>query len=137
MQKIKLILSLLLISVLSFSYAQQSKIVGIWRIQNVDIRSNPSAQKLEGVRSYFDDLIEHKVGLLFEANGKVNYENFGNETSVYYSYQNDQLVLAQSKEDLQKSDTKSNESFGVHISGNRMTLVKYFPTYTETYTLTK
>ncbi|MBK7148307.1 MAG: hypothetical protein IPH78_05665 [Bacteroidetes bacterium] len=117
--------------------AQTGDISGVWKIEKVDIASITTAKSSQAPKCYFQDLYDNKVGIEFKNNGTVNYANYGNEASVYYSLNNGQLLLSASKSELNNPKSTANEQFSISLAENRMTLIKAYATHTETYTLTK
>jgi hypothetical protein len=131
------IIAICLLFASASAMAQQQNIVGLWKIEKIEISATTPSDKFDKIHPYFQDLYEHKLGLLFSNNGVLNYENYGNEYPVYYSVQGNQLVLSNTKEQAANAKLKSNAVFEVSVSSNKMTLTKAFDTHTETYTLIK
>ena len=133
----KLSIVSLLIFFSSLLSAQSGDISGVWKIEKVDITTITNEQGSQTPKCYFQDLYDNKVGIEFKNNGTVNYANYGNEASVYYSLNNGKLLLSASKAELNNPKSTANEQFSISLGENRVTLIKAYATHTETYTLTK
>lgn len=114
-------------------FSQKSLLTGTWKIDRIDVSFTRSDKDKPAIHPYFNDLYEHKIGLTFGTDGTLNYENMGNPNLVYFTEQNGQLILSYTK-DFTKG---ARETFEYSISGETLTLIKSFPTHTETYTLNK
>ncbi len=137
MQILKCSIVLLLLSIAIHLSAQSGDITGVWSIEKIDISAISPSKNTKDFKCYFQDLYDNKVGIEFKNNGTVNYANYGNESTVYYSLKNGLLLLSASKAELNNPKSSVNETFSVSITKNKMTLIKANITHTETYTLTK
>lgn len=137
MQILKCSIVLLLLSIGIRLSAQSGDITGVWSIEKIDISAISPSKNTKAFKCYFQDLYDNKVGIEFKNNGTVNYANYGNESTVYYSLKNGVLLLSGSKAELNNPKSSANETFSISIAENKMILIKANATYTETYTLTK
>jgi hypothetical protein len=128
----------------SFSFAAtgesvtQKDLVGAWKIADVKITNGNSAKAVTKDNCYFADLYRAKLGLVFTADGKVNYSNYGNANSVAYSLTGNVLSLFSDEADqTQKKPNRTTEDFVASFNNSVLTLTRIDPEFTETYTLTK
>ena len=110
-------------------------LAGTWKIADVKITSSLTGEKSGNVEScYFYDLYKAKLGLVFTADGKIDYSNYGNPVQGRYEIAENLIYFFTEQAGNEKSE---KVEFTISLNGQALTLSKVSPSITETYTFTK
>jgi hypothetical protein len=135
MKKLRFILlGLVLCSATAINAADitAKQLTGNWKITNLQITNLTKTENTVSEKNcYLCDLYRAKLGLIFTADGKVNYSNYGNPEPVSYQISGNVLSL------FTEADAKSAVQFNVTLNNDVLTLTHVTPQATETYTFTK
>jgi hypothetical protein len=119
---------------------------GNWKMTDVKVTNQSPESHVTLDNCYLCDVYKAKIGLVFTADGKVNYSNYGNPNPVQYTVQGNILSLYTEEGEAaqptsgtanQNSSAKTSVDFVVSLHDNVLTLTRIYPAFTETYTLTK
>jgi hypothetical protein len=110
-------------------------LAGTWKIADVKITSSLTGEKSGKIENcYFYDLYKAKLGLVFTADGKIDYSNYGNPVQGRYEIAENLIYFFTDQAGNEKSE---KVEFTISLNGQALTLSKVSPSITETYTFTK
>ena len=110
-------------------------LAGTWKIAEVKITSSLTGEKSVNIEDcYFYDLYKAKLGLVFTADGKIDYSNYGNPVQGRYEIAENLIYFFMEQTGNEKSE---KVEFTISLNGQALTLSKVSPSITETFTFTK
>ncbi len=137
----------LFISATAGNNISNEQLAGNWKMTEAKVTSKGKTTTPKTKDDcYLCDIYLSQSGLVFTADGKVNYSGYGNPNEVRFEVNgnvisfytlNDTYIETPDKSELKQKNARTSVEFNIALHDNLLTLTRVSPFNIETYTLTK